>query len=127
MDTQCKATSKSGAPCSAQPVRASGYCYWHDAELEHERQANRRRGGQARSNQARARRRYQKEQLSLNEVNGLLAVALKGVISGQMEPGVGSATAALARAIKDMTLATELEQRLQALEAQAAHQKGRSA
>jgi hypothetical protein len=126
MDTRCTGRNQAGAPCGAQVWR-DDLCRWHHPGLEAERGEWRRRGGAERSNKARAKRRYAREQLSLNEVTGLLSVALKGVISGQMEPGVGSATAALARAIKDLSLATEMEHRLQALEAQAAQRKGRSA
>jgi hypothetical protein len=96
--------------------------------LEAERGEWRRRGGAERSNQSRARRRYEKEQLTLAEVNGLVAVTLKGVLGGAIEPGVASAVASLARVAKDLSLATELEHRLQALETQAAvSTKGRIA
>ena len=56
MVRRCAAKTVSGSPCSATPVRPSGYCYWHDPDLAAERDEARRRGGRARSNQARARK-----------------------------------------------------------------------
>jgi hypothetical protein len=49
------------------------------------------------------------------------------VLAGKLEPGVGNAVANLARAAVTVREATELEHRLQVLEVQAVHQKGRSA
>ena len=37
MVSRCKATTASGSPCSATPVRADGFCWWHAPALEAER------------------------------------------------------------------------------------------
>lgn len=129
MDAQCKALTKGGTPCTAQPVRPSGWCYWHDPALDQVRQENRRKGGAARSNKARAKRSYEKEQLTLGEVNGLLSITLKATINRQLEPGRASAIASVAKAMKDIAVAVEIEDRLTALERTTERQntKGRPA
>jgi len=86
MVRRCKATTVAGPPCSAQPVRADGYCWWHSPALANERDEARRRGGSARSNRARA-----KKQLPA------------------VEPGVGSSVASLARAYVAVTEAGAVE------------------
>jgi hypothetical protein len=53
------------------------------------------------------------------EIQGYVAVALRGVLTGSITPGVGNAVAALARAAVAVREATELEQRLADLEARA--------
>jgi hypothetical protein len=113
---RCKATAASGSPCSAQPVGADGYCYWHSPELEAERDAARRRGGSARSNASRAKRQMAGAGLTPAEIQGYVALAMKGVLSGKIEPGVGNAVASLARAAVAVREATELEARLAELE-----------
>ncbi len=50
------------------------------------------------------------------EVAGLLSLALRGVLSGRIEPGVGNAVASLARALTHVHEATEVEDRIAALE-----------
>ena len=120
-------TATAGAPCSAQPVRKTGFCYWHDPSREPERQANRRKGGAARSNRARLRKQYAAEVLTLREVQGLLSKLLKDVTEGRVEPGVASAGASVARAIASVAQVGDMEERLAELEAAAGIGEGRSA
>lgn len=117
MLARCKATAKGGGPCSARPVRPSGWCFWHDPELETERAERRRRGGQQRSNKARARRALPGEALTPAELQGFIGIALDGVLAGRLEPGVANAVANLSRAAIAVREATEVEGRLAALEA----------
>ncbi len=126
MDRQCKGANAAGQPCDAKPVRPSGWCYWHDPALEAERIEGRRKGGAARSNRARAKKRLPAESLTLQEVQGLLSVALKGVLAGRIEPGIANASANVARAIAAVAQAGEIEERITALEA-AAQIGGKSA
>ncbi len=97
-------------------MRPSGWCYWHDPGLEDERTEGRRKGGAARSNRARQRKQLPAESLTLPEVQGLLSVALKGVLSGRIEPGIANASANVARAIAAVAQAGEMEERLRDLE-----------
>ena len=116
MVARCKATTTAGVTCSAQPVRESGFCFWHDPGREAERRANRRKGGEARSNRARLRKQYAAEVLTLREVQGFLSKLLKDVTEGRTEPGVASAGASVARAIAAVSQAVDLEERLVDLE-----------
>lgn len=116
MVTRCLATNERGERCQAQPVRASGYCYWHDPALAGERDRKRREGGANRSNARRMKKQLGAESLALADVDALLCVALKGVLAGRIEPGVGTAAATIAKAIISGRQATELEERLVDLE-----------
>jgi hypothetical protein len=119
MEQMCIATTKEGRPCSAGPVRPSGYCYWHDPALLDQRLTDRQRGGAARSNVARARKQIADAVLTPADLQGLLGDTLRAVIAGTLEPGVGNAAANIARAIVIVTEAGTLEARLVALEAAA--------
>ena len=116
MVSRCNGTNTAGGPCEAQPVRSSGFCYWHDPSLASERHANRRRGGSARSNAARAKKALPDTVLSPAEIQGMLGLALRDVLAGRLEPGVANAAASLGRALVQVREATEVEERLQALE-----------
>jgi hypothetical protein len=122
MDAKCIAVTKDGRPCSAGPVRPSGYCYWHDPALLEQRRTDRQRGGAARSNVARARKQIAGAVLSPSDIQGLLGATLRAVIAGRIEPGIGNAAANLARALIAVREATEIETRLAALEEQAGRQ-----
>ena len=115
MPSQCTGRNKSGAPCSAQAWK-DGLCRWHHPELEAKRAEERRKGGAARSNQSRARRRMAAEAMTPNEIQGFIAVAMRGVMVGSITPGIANAVASLARAAVSVREASELEERLQALE-----------
>ncbi len=119
MEQMCIATTKEGRPCSAGPVRPSGYCYWHDPALLEQRLTDRQRGGAARSNAARAKRQLPDAVLTPAEMQGFIGLALRGVLAGRIEPGVANAVATLARAAVAVREATEIETRLAALEAAA--------
>ncbi|MDP9356417.1 MAG: hypothetical protein M3R02_14255, partial [Chloroflexota bacterium] len=67
-------------------------------------------------NRARAKKRLPAESLTLQEVQGLLSVALKGVLAGRIEPGIANASANLARAIAAVTQVAELDARIRELE-----------
>ena len=115
MPSQCTGRNKSGAPCSAQ-VWKDGLCRWHHPALEGQRAEERRKGGAARSNASRARRRMAAEAMTPNEIQGFVAVAMRGVMVGSITPGIANAVASLARAAVAVREATELEQRLTELE-----------
>lgn len=97
MDTRCTATNKSGVPCSAQAWR-DGWCRWHHPQLEAERRDARRQGGAARSNKARAKKALTGAAMSAPELAGFLSLTIQKVYRGELEPGVGSAIASLAKA-----------------------------
>jgi hypothetical protein len=119
MVKRCASKTVSGSPCSATPVRPSGYCYWHDPALSADRDAARKRGGANRSNKARARKHLPAELMTNDEVRAWLGVVFKRVIAGVMEPGVATAAGSVARAMVAVKQAGELEERLTALEERA--------
>ena len=127
MVARCKATNAAGAPCSAQPVRPSGWCSWHDPQLVAQRDGWRRRGGEQRSNKARALRRLSDDLLSLRDVQGVLSRLLVDVTEGRAETGVATAAASVARAIASVAQVGDLEERIRELEAAAGVQGGRTA
>jgi len=124
---RCQATAASGKPCSASPRPGRPFCLWHDDEAVAERQAISRKGGAARSNSVRARRKFASSALGSDQVLGLLSVALRDVIDGKLEPGIANAAANLGRAIVAVREATEVEARIAALEVAAGIGDGRSA
>src|SRR5687768_11864892 len=109
MVRRCAAKTAAGSPCSATPVRPSGYCYWHDPALTAERDEARRRGGAARSNKARAVKQLPAGVLSNDQLRGVLGVTIAKVLKGDVEPGVGSSVASLARAYVSVTEAGAVE------------------
>ncbi|MDP9472346.1 MAG: hypothetical protein M3Q71_17035 [Chloroflexota bacterium] len=119
MDRQCKGANAAGHPCDAKPVRPSGWCYWHDPALEAERIEGRRKGGAARSNRVRAKKRLPAETLSLTEVQAFLSYTLKATLAGKVEPGVANAVANVARTMTTVGQAGEVEERIRELEAAA--------
>jgi hypothetical protein len=118
MVRQCKAQTVSGSPCSATPVRADGYCWWHSPALAEERDAARRRGGAARSNKARAAKQIPPA-MSAADLAGWLSLLFTQVLTGRIEPKIGTACATIARTLLEVRTTTELEQRLSELEARA--------
>lgn len=123
MDLRCRATTKQGLPCSAQPIRPSGFCFWHDPALAAEHQANRRKGGHGRSNTARAAKKLPTD---VRDTLNVLLRTLGRLEADEMEPGRAQAIASVARAIVTAHETASLEDRLSALEA-AVSTKGRSA
>lgn len=105
----CTGQTASGDPCSAQPVRYDGYCFWHSPSTVQERAESRRRGGQNRSNRARARKALPDGLLSIDELRGVMGKALTDVIAGNLEPGPANAAAALARVYLLTTEAAAVE------------------
>lgn len=115
MDGKCSATNKDGTPCSGQHFR-DGWCRWHHPEQADQMRAARVKGGLARSNKARARKALPDGLKTMTEIQALLCLTLSGVLTGRIEPGVGNAVANIARAIRDVGGAAEIEARLAALE-----------
>jgi len=115
---RCQATNRAGKPCSATPRPGRPLCPWHDPELATARLAWSARGGQGRSNQARAKR-HLPDALELDDLRGMLSVVLTSVVTGKLEPGVGNSAAALARAmvvVDEAAKSSDFDQRLAELE-----------
>ncbi len=119
MHGRCMGTNRDGTSCSGQARPGRSMCAWHDPQLATERAAWRQKGGKSRSNQARARKQLPTNTMTMQEIQGLLGVAFKGVLAGKLAPNVGNATANIARALVSVREASEFEARLTALEAAA--------
>ena len=126
MDERCTAANKTGAPCSARAWK-DGRCQWHHPSRQAALAEGRRRGGRAKSNRTRARRELEAAVMGPAELEGVLAVTIRNVVTGRLSPGVGSAVASLARAAVAVREAVELEERLRTLEAAAGLDQRRGA
>lgn len=124
---QCKGTTTTGAPCSATPRPGRDYCPWHDPALATERASWKVKAGQSKSNRTRAKKKLLASAMDLNEVDAALCLALKDVLAGELEPGIGTAAASIARTITTVRAAGEHEERLARLERELGIQEGRTA
>lgn len=119
MPPSCLAVNTNGERCQAQPVRPSGYCYWHDPALADLRSRKRREGGANRSNVARARKALSQPERRLSVAARLLA-AMDKLEEGSITPGTAQAIAALARAWATVMADADLAAGLDALRAEVA-------
>lgn len=99
MDRRCIARNATGDPCQAQPVRPSGYCWFHDPAIAEERERKRREGGANRSNAARVRRKLAGDLKDLAGVKAMLLEAMQATKDGDLEPGILTALSTAARAV----------------------------
>src|SRR5687767_3223301 len=89
MADRCLGRNRDGSPCSAQP-RGDGYCLWHSPSMATERASWRKRGGEQRSNRARAKKSLADAALTPHDLEGVLGMTLKAVLAGKVQPGVGN-------------------------------------
>ena len=113
---RCGGTTRDGRPCDAPARPGEPWCPWHSPTLAERRREWSAKGGGNRSNKARARKALPDGALTAAEVRGLLGLVLKGVIAGEIEPGVGTAAANIARALNDLARTAEFEGRLAEVE-----------
>lgn len=118
MDKRCTELTKAGKPCSAAHYK-DGYCRWHHPDLEAKRQAERIAGGRAKATSARAHKKVLAVGMALSEVDAAMCKALVDVLSGELEPNIGTAAATIARTVSAIRAASDLEHRLAALEQRA--------
>jgi len=117
----CKATTKDGLPCRALRVTDSDYCFMHDPALAEERKEARARGGRARHGRkiGPVGEGEYVEIRDLGDVLRVLASELNAVLSLEKSISRARAVGYLAGIMANIYQASELEQRLAALEAQA--------
>lgn len=126
MPAICTASTRSGKPCRNAVHPGEETCFFHLDPSHPARRESAARGGAARSNEARARRRAGDAEMTLADVRQLLGVSMTATIAGQIQPGVGSAMAALARAFVTVSEAGEIEERIARLEAAVAAREARA-
>jgi len=116
MQQRCNGTNKAGEQCNGKALPGSPYCIAHDPTKIVAITEARRKGGAARSNRAKARRELEGAAMTAAELNGILAVTIRQVLSEKKAPGIGQAIAALSRAALEAGKATDLENRMAAIE-----------
>jgi hypothetical protein len=94
----------------------SAFCVSHDPAKAAQLAEWRRKGGYASSNRARAKKQLPAEPLSTVELHSYLGLVFRGVISGKIEPGVGTASSTIARTMVELVRAIDLEVRIAELE-----------
>ena len=124
MAAKCSAIARSGNRCSSSVLSGSAFCFVHDPSAAERRRAASVKGGRARSNAARARKQIP-EAMSAQDLAGWLSVLFTGVLSGRIEPKIGTACATIARTLHEVRHTPELEARLGELEALAGLDTGR--
>ncbi len=112
----CQASPKAAANAVPSPGQARSIASGMTRSRRRMRRAISTKGGEARSNRARARKALPADPLTNEEVHAWLGLAFKAVIGGRMAPGVGSAAATIAKTMMELTREVELEQRIVALE-----------
>jgi hypothetical protein len=117
MVARCIGTTKDGKPCAAKPRPGTQLCPWHSPDLAARRVEWSAKGGASKSNKARAKKALPDEPLSTDELLAYLSVAFKAVLSGKLTPNIGNALGTLARTMAEIRKTTEIEARLDALEA----------
>jgi hypothetical protein len=125
MVSQCPGHNRDGSSCSAVPLPGQAWCHWHDPAREQIRAESRKRGGQNRSREARAKRILSHGIETLGDVNDVLKLALLQVQGGKLDPKIANAMANLAGKIKDLSVGVELEERLDEVQRQTGEIAGR--
>ncbi len=113
---QCTGLTKAGQRCRARALPESPFCVSHDPAKVTQLAAWRRKGGLAKANRVRAKKALPAEPLTNEELHAWLGVVFRGVIGGRIEPGVGTATATIARTMAELSRVVDLEQRIVDLE-----------
>jgi len=118
MAVKCSGITRSGSRCDRPALADRPFCLMHDPAAAETRREASRKGGRARSNQARAKAALP-EAMDAAELAGWLSATFRRVITGQMEPRVGTAAATIARTLLEIRTAVDLEERVAELEERA--------
>jgi hypothetical protein len=118
MAAKCQAIARSGARCNSPVLPESQWCWVHDPAAADRRREASKKGGHARSNQARAAKQLPPAFTS-DELLAVLSGAIRKVEQGTLDPGPANAISSLARAMNSIRETTEIERRLTELEQRA--------
>ncbi len=121
---QCTAPTQAGPRCRADALPGEDLCFTHSPRVKAERADARRRGGQAKSNAARAAKMWAAvgREIPDSDLPALLKAAMLDVRAGKIEPAVATALATLAKAAVQLHADIELEHRIEVLERDAGQQ-----
>lgn len=112
---RCNGTNKAGEQCHGKALPGSAFCIAHDPQKIVAITEARRKGGAARSNRARARKRLPEGALSIPEVYAIMGQLLTELVAGTATPGVVNAAANAAKTIDQLNRGVELEEQIAAL------------
>ncbi len=118
---ECTATRRDGHHCQGTPMPGKMFCFAHDPDLREQRQQWTTDAGRSKSNSRRLKKSLGLDTptLTLTEIDALLCLTLKAVVSERIEPGIATSAAGVAKAIMAIRTASDLESRLAALEQRA--------
>ena len=117
MPERCQSRAADGKPCAANVVDGT-HCAWHSAALEwvEKRRQWSIKGGRQRSNAARAKRQLPVEPVTTAELHAWMGLLFTRVMAGKTEPNVGTACATIAKTMVELAKASDLEERMAAIE-----------
>ncbi len=120
----CTSTRTDGQPCTARALPESAYCFAHDPAVRQRRIEGNRRGGQAKSNAARAARQWAAigREVPDEDLPAVIKALIFSVRSGAVEPAVATCIAGLAKTALQLHSDIDLERRIEALERDAGYQ-----
>jgi hypothetical protein len=118
VERRCSATRADGQPCQARAVPDADLCFAHHPDYRTRHKAGQRKGGRAKSTQARAARQWAAvgREIEPSDLPAMLRAAIAAVWEGRLEPSQASAIATLAKTSVAITNEIELEERIAALE-----------
>jgi hypothetical protein len=115
---QCAAITRGGSRCASAVLAGSLYCWTHDPAAADRRREASKKGGKARANAERAKKLIP-EAMSAEDLAGWLSLLFTNVMTGRIEPKIGTACATIARTLHEVKHATDLEERIAELEQRA--------
>lgn len=98
MAVKCSAITNGGSRCSRPALVGKPHCLMHDPDSAELRREASRKGGRARSNQARAAKVIPTA-MSVADLAGYLSQLFTSTVIGETEPKVASAAAGIARVL----------------------------
>lgn len=118
MQRRCECTTKSGKACRGFALPDSQFCVAHCPDYREQRKRDQRSGGLAKSNSARAAKRWQQlaDGIEPEKIPGLLVAAGLAALEGEIEPRRVSAFAQAVRASVQVSEAVAFDARLRELE-----------
>lgn len=116
MDVKCAGTTKAGKPCRGTPLPGREWCFVHDPALAERRHQASVKGGLGKSAKVRAQKQLRDAVMDLDDVAGLLSLSMRKVATGTMEPSVGTALGAMARALITVRESGEVTQQIAELQ-----------
>jgi len=111
----CNGITKGGNKCRARVIPGTDWCVFHSADAA-QRKAWAAQGGTNSAAKVRAKAALPAAAMGADEVGGWLAICFRRLIAERMDPTLGNAISGMAKAMLAVQAASEIEERLAALE-----------